>query len=158
MKIVFLDFDGVLNSERYVRNSEGFGPAIDPSRMILLKQIIDATGAKIVLSTSWREHWSPNINECDKMGILINDIFKQHGLEIFSKTPKLCISRELEIKLWLDSHTNIENFVILDDMVLSDTHLNGHFIKTSNYINGLDQTDVQSAIAILNSEHQQNID
>lgn len=143
MKIVFLDFDGVLNSERYVRNCGEYGVIIDPSRMQLLKQIIEATGAKIVLSTSWREHWT-------KTGTEINEIFEAYQLEIFDKTPKLGGRREQEIEAWLDRVSNVENFIVLDDAFLSADFLTGHFVKTSNFREGLGEENVALAIEILN--------
>lgn len=151
MKVIFLDFDGVLNSENYIRGCDGYGVVIDPSRMVLLKQIADATGAIIVLTTSWREHWSNELAERDSTGTLIDGIFATYGLQIFDKTPALRTRREREIKCWLDAHPEVENFVVLDDMLLSSTFLDGHFVKTSNYFDGLDETDVRKAIEILNS-------
>lgn len=150
MKIIFLDFDGVLNSAKYLLRREGYGVVIDPARMCLLKQIIVATGAKIVLSTSWREHWKKDLAECDSTGVLINDIFSKCGLQIWDKTPELRTKRETEIKSWLDKHPEVKNFVVLDDRLLSADNLNGHFIKTSNYFDGLDEEDVPKAIDILN--------
>lgn len=150
MKVIFLDFDGVLNSAKYLLGHGDCGVAIDPARMALLKQIVDATDAKIVLSTSWREHWSKDLIHCDSTGMLINRIFSKYGLHIFDKTPELHERRETEIKSWLDTHPEVENFVVLDDSLLSAGYLNGHFIKTSNYFDGLDETDVQKAIDILN--------
>jgi hypothetical protein len=150
MKVIFLDFDGVLNSAKYLLGHGDCGVAIDPARMALLKQIVDATDAKIVLSTSWREHWSKDLMNCDSTGVLINRIFSKYGLHIFDKTPELHERREAEIKSWLDTHPEVENFVVLDDSLLSAGYLNGHFIKTSNYFDGLDETDVQKAIDILN--------
>lgn len=53
MKVIFLDFDGVLNSRsfRAVRSD-----IIDEKHMTFLRRIVEATGAGIVLSTSWRVH------------------------------------------------------------------------------------------------------
>lgn len=150
MKVIFLDFDGVLNSEKYIRKCECCGVIIDPARMFLLKQIVDATEAVIVLSTSWREHWNIKKENCDETGIHINIIFQQHGLNIFDKTPKLSSGRENEIKMWLDEHNEIEGFVVIDDAFLSADYLSGHFVKTSNYRNGLEEQDVKTAIEILN--------
>ena len=150
MKVVFLDFDGVLNYDKYVRRSEEQGLIIDPERMVLLKGIIENTGAKIVLSTSWREHWDKSIENCDQTGIKINEIFFKYALQIFDKTPKLNINREDDIKAWLNQNA-VENFVVLDDAFLSADFLEGHFIKTSNYFNGLDESDVEKAIEILNN-------
>ena len=150
MKVIFLDFDGVLNSSKYLLSCEAYGVAIDPSRMVLLKQIVDATNAEIVLSTSWREHWSEDYMNCDCTGVLINSIFSTYGLKIFDKTPEMHERREIEIKSWLNMHPEVEKFVVLDDRFLSADFLNGHFIKTSNYFDGLDETDAQKAIDILN--------
>lgn len=150
MKVIFLDLDGVLNSAKYLLDHEYYGVAIDPTRMCLLKQIIDATDAKIVLSTSWREHWEKDVAKCDSTGALINSIFSKHGLQIWDKTPQLRTRRETEIRNWLDKHPDVKNFVVLDDRLLSADYLNGHVIKTSNYFDGLDETDVQKAIDILN--------
>ena len=150
LKIIFLDFDGVLNSAKYRAGHPAYGVIIDPIRMALLKQIVDATHAKIVLSTSWREHWSNTSSECDDTGGQINHLFKTYGLQIFDKTPKLHEKRETEIKTWLDEHPEVDNFVVLDDMFLSADYLKGHFVKTSNYFDGLVETDTQQAISILN--------
>lgn len=150
MKVIFLDFDGVLNSEKYVRNCGYYGILIDPTRMELLQQIVQATGANIVLSTSWREHWDKDRNACDEMGRMIHDTFQKNGLQIFDKTPKLHLRREEEIKSWLMQHPEVTNFVVLDDLFLGADFLTGHFIKTSNYFHGLDEQDVKKAIDILN--------
>lgn len=48
-KLLFLDVDGVLNSM-----DNGDGDTIEDSKVLLLKTIIDKTGAKIVISSSWR--------------------------------------------------------------------------------------------------------
>lgn len=149
MKVVFLDFDGVLNSQRYVRE-HGDGMAIDPSRLSLLRQVIDATGAQIVLSTSWRVHWDQDPARCNETGALINDLFAQYGLQILDKTPQLRTRREQEIKSWLDRHPETENFVVLDDGFLGADFLTGHVVKTSNFFDGLDETDVIAATDILN--------
>lgn len=150
MKVIFLDFDGVLNSKKYLRVCGEYGVIIDPSRMKLLKQIIEATSAKIVLSTSWREHWEREPQKCDGTGMKINEIFGEVGLEIFDKTPKSETGREEEIKAWLNNHPDVKNFVVLDDGFLAADFLCGHFIKTSNNFDGLDETDVPKAIEILN--------
>ena len=149
MKVIFLDIDGVLNSEDYVYSCREYGIAIDPTRMVLLKQIIDETNAKIVLSTSWREHWEKAPNECGKIGLQINNIFSQYNLEILDKTPNLRTRREQEIWYWLNKNPQVKNFVVLDDMFLCAEFLNGHFIKTSNRFDGLDEADVEKAIEIL---------
>lgn len=150
IKVIFLDFDGVLNSEKYVKAYGGCGVIIDPTRMLLLKQIIDATGAEIVLSTSWREHWDTDSVKCDNIGREINDIFGQFSLCILDKTPFLNRCREDEIAAWLKSNKQVENFAVLDDRFLDSERIRGHFVKTSGYSKGLYETSVDKAIDILN--------
>ena len=150
MKVIFLDFDGVLNSERFVRACRESGVVIAPSRMLLLKHIVDKIGAKIVLTTSWREHWDREKTKCDSTGTKINEIFSDFNLEIFDKTPKVPAGREEEIRAWIKTHPDVQNFVVLDDMFLSADFLDGHFVKTSNYLDGLDESGANMAIEILN--------
>lgn len=146
MKVIFLDFDGVLNAEAdFCRH----GVCILPTKIRLLKQIVDATDAVIVLSTSWREHWSAAESECDDIGVLINGIFSQYGLQIQDKTPQLPTGREAQIKSWLDAHPETTQFVVLDDALLSADFMKDHFVKTSGHFGGMDETDVQKAIEIL---------
>ncbi len=149
MKVIFLDFDGVLNYERYVRAYKGVGLIIDPERMKLLKQITDKTGAVVVLSTSWREHWSNEENECDDIGREINQLFSEYNIRIADKTTDERLPREQQIKLWLQLNKNVENFVVLDDLILEDEALNGHFVKTHNGRKGLDEENVKQVIEIL---------
>lgn len=155
MKVIFLDFDGVLNCVKYLLTCENQGMVIDPTRMVLLKELVDATDAKIVLSTSWREHWAKDAAECDSTGKLINQIFSACHLQIFDKTPQLRSGREVQIKSWLDRHPEVTSFVVLDDRLLYGDFLDGHFVKTSNYFDGLDETDVKQAIGILNGNPQE---
>ena len=61
-KIIFLDFDGVLNTEHYqgLLQYQGkswqdkYGAFFDPNAVKQLKRIIDATGADIVVESSWK--------------------------------------------------------------------------------------------------------
>ena len=149
LKVIFLDFDGVLNSE-----SCNNGVTLLPSKLELLRQLVEATDAQIVLSTSWREHWSKDHRQCDSTGATIDLIFCAHGLQIFDKTPALPEGREAEIKAWLEQHPEIENFVVLDDRLLGADFLTGYFVKDSAYFGGLDEADVERAIEILNSERK----
>lgn len=59
MKVIFWDIDGVLNSDEYFDkikdlNIQGIQSEVDIEKIKLLKKAIDETGAKVVLSSSWR--------------------------------------------------------------------------------------------------------
>lgn len=150
MKVIFLDFDGVLNSEKYVKTCGHYGVIINPAKMILLKKIVDTTYAKIVLSTSWREHWEHMEEDCDETGRRIHQIFKEYQIEIFDKVSKIR-RREDAIKAWLDAASDVSNYLVLDDMFLYAEFLEGHFIRTSNFRDGLSEEDVLQAISMLNT-------
>ena len=154
LKVLFLDFDGVLNSRKYLRNFNGYGVAIDSERMRLLKGIIDATEAKIVLTTSWRVHWDKDTEACKETGKKINDIFNEYDLKIYDKTSVLGTDRESEIRAWLEEHFETENFAVLDDMFLDADFLRGHFVRTSDYKDGLDEETSAQAVRILNAEER----
>ena len=155
MKVIFLDFDGVLNSAQYDKIRDvSSNTNLDETRMPLLKQIVDATGAVIVLSTSWRSHWSKKESECTPIGGWINATFAKYGMAIYDKTPQLSFQagRQKEILSWLEyPPERVDSYVILDDDGLGWGKLSDRLIKTSPHIGkGLEEEHVQKAIAILN--------
>ncbi len=154
MKILFLDIDGVLNSRAYDRKRNlDEQTNIDETRLPLLKEIIDATDAKIVLSSTWRQHWDKDSNRCGVGGRYINRIFAKFGLAIYDKTPNLGIGalRRDEIQKWLDDiDQDIESFVIIDDYRYGWGELSNRFVKTDpNFSFGLENEQVERAIKIL---------
>lgn len=132
MKVIFLDFDGVLNSNQYNASHWSPGVLIDPSRMILLKRLVDAANAEIVLSTSWKEHWNQDESLCDETGIIINQIFREHSLKIFDKIPDTERDRAAGIIKWLSKHPDAERFAVIDDMPQERCHL--HFTESRTII------------------------
>ncbi len=153
MKIIFLDIDGVLNSVKYDATRTKKDGNIDKTRLVLLKKIVDATDAKIVLTSSWRKHWEKDEDKCDDAGKEINRDFAEYGLEIFDKTAFfMSFDRASEIRSWVNSHNNVERFVIIDDIFVGWGELHQYLVQTSALIGrGLEETHVQKAIGILNS-------
>jgi hypothetical protein len=56
MKVIFLDIDGVLNTTSTTEMFEEY-TFVEDEKVQLLKQLVTRTGAKIVLSSSWRYGW-----------------------------------------------------------------------------------------------------
>lgn len=156
MKTIFLDFDGVLNNEKYrITVDNYYDNFIDESRMPFLKQIVEATDAVIVLSTIWRSYWDdldPQVAEDTQK---INEVFAKYGLKIYSKTDFLGENRDLEISLWL-LENKVSNYVIIDDRDFNWTKENRrHFVKTDDNKQGLDEETTKLAIEILNNNINQ---
>lgn len=63
MKVIFLDIDGVLNSDDYIdraKNVQGIERHIDIDKVKLLKKAIDETGAKNsfnLLMEKFKRYW-----------------------------------------------------------------------------------------------------
>lgn len=109
-KILFMDIDGVLNSA-FVLNEQRRGDAIDRGMVERVNKIVDATGCKIVISSTWRLYQKP-----EKLSALLYG----YGLRqvIVDRTPELDIEdfcRGDEINTWLRAHPDVTHFVILDD-------------------------------------------
>lgn len=158
MNVIFLDIDGVLNSDRYDRSRREDQGNIDETRLPLLKRIIEETGAVIVLSSSWRKHWEKDPEARDAIGKELDGLFGSNGLAIADKTPVLPDrDRAGEIRLWLARNGNPEGFVILDDIAFGwGEDLFGHLVKTNSRIGrGLEEEHVNKAIAILQKKEDE---
>lgn len=152
MKLVFLDVDGVLNSEQYVHEigNEWDDNQIDPKAVARLNRLTDETDALIVVSSSWR------------LGVTIQHLRNTlafHGVKgyVLGATKYLGSDRANEIWDWIDSakkKSYIDSFVILDDDRLelrrdqSDPVLDLHFVRTS-WLDGLQDHHIEKAIKIL---------
>lgn len=130
LKYIFLDCDGVLNCS---------GTRIDPWAVKRLKQIVDATGAKIVVSSVWRFYYYHSLR------ISLAEYGFDRGVVIGKTGATRGEIRGNDIQAWLDANDPTpEAFVILDDD--SDMlHLMPYLIKTS-WKTGLLDEHVEQAI------------
>ncbi len=149
MKVIFLDIDGVLNSRAYDRERTISDGNIDLTRLPLLSKIVERTGARIVMSSSWRIHWDKASEACDAIGEELNETFISAGLEIYDKTPVIG-DRAKEISAWIKVHPEVDGYVILDDIFGGWGEHEEHLVKTSPLIGrGLGEKHVSDAIRIL---------
>ena len=152
MKILFLDVDGVLNNNLTRTITFDGWCFVDDYLVKRLKRIIDATGAKIVLSSTWRDCW--NREDESKNEPFFNQLrnkLKEYGMEIWDALPMpMRPSRGTAINEWFELHKdlNIESFVILDDWYDMGIYRD-HLIQISGGI-GLTDEDVNEAISFLN--------
>ena len=153
IKVIFLDVDGVLNCNT-TRAHIGCCVGVEIAKVKLLKQIVDATGAKIVLSSSWKSGWSDDPDECTPEMQYLKRKLRGCGLRIIDITRESnWFYRGWGIKQWCDDH-DVGNFVILDDETFEFDRrgLMDHLVQTSFYDEpgGLQPHHVETAIRILN--------
>ncbi len=157
MKVIFLDIDGVLNSLSTKETFEGY-VFVSDKHIILLKELIDRTGAKVVLTSSWRWGWfcseHPYVaNESDEQDIrlfkALRDKLKAFGIELFSFTADFGFRGE-EIDWWLKNQgEEVESFVILDDMDGREMHPHSRFLVQTSMKSGLQKNHIVRAEKIL---------
>ena len=157
LKILFLDIDGILNCEN-TTDLCGKYIGIEDSKVTLLKQVIDATNAKIVLSSTWRLGLNNKGHRLEHHADYLKDKLAKCDLEIYDKTKNLGRHGDLrgkEINEWLSRHPEVEQWVVLDDewfWDFNDYDIPEHLVKTNFYGDGLTQKEVNEAIKILNGE------
>lgn len=165
MKILFLDIDGVLNhatwfkSKEYKECSSGWRVSMfDPACVSRVNKILQETGARLVVSSSWRDMSD------------LPDIFKGIGLptnfdvtpfadKVFNLNPLRDMFGEEDIRYWRGSeikwyleHNVNEDYVycILDDDWDMLPEQLEYFVNTNNP-SGLTDELMYKAINILNN-------
>lgn len=155
MKVIFLDVDGVLNSrqgrESRERNGSFSAFSLEAEHLKLLKKIVDATDAKIVLSSSWRyRFWDDKIAHL-KEGPLYYALcahLRKYEMQLYDVTPyiRYDVTRGDEIRAWLNMNRGIERFVILDDENdFYASQLEDYLVQVSSET-GLTEDDCSKAI------------
>ncbi len=149
MNVVFLDIDGVLNSNSF-DNEKNDDRIMDPTRLELLKELLDEVEAEVVLTSSWRTMWAPHEDLCMGSGKKLFREFAELGIYIYDKTPSLFDGRAQEIKEWLGENPETESFVILDDIAFGWEDLDPYVVKTNYRIGrGLEKRHIEKALKIL---------
>lgn len=166
MKIIFLDIDGVLNSETSCkeRGKIHYNDNPHPMHIKWLNYIVEKTNAYVVISSTWRRSTSSG---------MIGRLLFAYGFKgkVIDKTPCFESYRGTEIKAWILEHLDkekkyadsnwhiykgdIESFVILDDD--SDMgSLMPHLVQTHER-KGLLKKHAIEAIKVLNKKWDKGI-
>ena len=148
MKLIFLDIDGVLNTI----DSLSEQIEIVPELVRRVNKLCELTGAKIVISSTWRLIYRTR---------MIKLILEKAGLRsgtIVGRTPNYAVNkRGSEIQSFLDNLTILEGrqvdaYVIIDDdNDFDDNQKSEHFVQT-NELFGFTEEKLKLALEILNRE------
>lgn len=149
MKILFLDIDGVLNSQK---TAEAFGGyplsfkeedmlKFDMTALALVRKLCKETNTKVVVSSTWRKLFS------------VKELANNLKLPVIDITPrtKYNLTRGQEIKLWLEKNPGVTYYAIVDDNSDMLPQQKFFFVKT-DHKEGLSLANYQSLFNILNTE------
>lgn len=170
-KIIFLDFDGVLNTEYYQRMlryeskpwQDKYGAFFDPQAVEQLRRVVDATQADIVIESSWK-FLGLEVMKCmwkdrrlsgrviDVTPSAISDsVLLSADLDITDPSSLHC--KGAEIASWLaDNNMQDAQYVIIDDEYVILESQQPYFVMTNSY-NGITEEIATRAIHLLNRYH-----
>ena len=151
LKLIFLDVDGVICC-----NGAG---RLEVDKLKRISQVVEKTGAKIVLSTDWRR--DPSLKA------IITTALSEVSCQVIGATRKgapLKPIRPQEITGWLDAFIEkgreVTEWVAVDDRELigeiGGDRLRGHFVNTS-FASGLTDRAADRMVAVLNGDHEQGM-
>jgi hypothetical protein len=103
MKAIFLDIDGVLNSEE-TQNPRNFPYFVDDRLLDQFTELVRKTGATVVLSSTWR---------VDPVGLLAAKYYQVPFDDVCPDLPGA--PRCEEVITWLRQHPDVTRYVVLDD-------------------------------------------
>ena len=161
MKVIFLDFDGVITIPETKWN-------ISLEHVKRVKKICDETGAKLVISSSWQRYGRAGESREDRVknwldGILmkgykgaIKKFFTDYTYDMSGRFyNEFGNVRGSDIKSWLTRNPDVDNYVIIDDEGdMLDEQLY-HFVQT-DWVFGIQDREVKLAIDVLNNVPPRN--
>lgn len=164
-RILFLDFDGVLNTDNYTKRlvAEGkayrdvYGDLFDPEAVRNLKRIIDSVAdVKIVITSTWKDTiGADNVRQLWKDRYMPGRIYgmtKPFIPDFFSMDSDfelaIMAGKGHEVKQWLEEHAKGEHrYVILDDMSYFLPEQEPHLVKVDQF-RGITEEDSAKAIRL----------
>ena len=183
MKVIFLDHDGVIClhdnwGSRLKKQKEWGGRKLsmglneipleyrfdnfDKKAIEVLNEILEKTGAEIVVSSDWKR-WA-TVEEMgqyyESQGIIKKPIgittkSLPQGLDYFHRNTELEETRSYEILEWLKSHPEVTHWVAVDDLNMSERfgEISGNyqwglknFVHTPKSNEGIKQSGVKEKI------------
>lgn len=160
--IIFLDVDGVLNSESWnAAHGQDMeqGILIDGEKVKLLSRLVQQTKARIILHSGWRMWFDAGLRPLRREAETLVALLAEEDLCIAGTTPdltteeirrtkKFSLVKADEILAWLDANPDVSHWVVLDDLQLNHEQIRVHQVLTDAAV-GLTMEDVQKAQRLL---------
>lgn len=126
MNYIFLDIDGVLNSQKYIlktnkkKNTPRIEHHFDQRAIKRLSKICKKNHAQIVLSSSWRCGFDDKMepNQEDVYSSKLNEYFKKYNIRIIGRTTLEHMDRGAQINKYIREHLRYaDNYLVIDDEI-----------------------------------------
>ena len=150
MNIIFVDFDGVLDTHYYKTYEQM------EEKIKILADICHTYNAKVVIEASAKSAIDEETMEIDEDATWVRfmiETMKKYGIEVYGRTPNVrkydehyhnsytSMWKEYEIRLYLMRHPEIEHYCIIDDDDLASMHrrsdldmVRSHLVSTKDYL------------------------
>ena len=143
-KIIFLDIDGVLNV--YCEERDEFGCTFHKHFEDNLRWIIEETGAKIVISSTWRMSGLSEMQRMWKHRNLVGEVIDITPTEVDVVERGTCefydqVDRGFEIQQWINDNKVVCYCIIDDDNDMLPSQKN-NFVRTANNRDHSDCVDI----------------
>jgi hypothetical protein len=151
MKVIFIDIDGVLATApcwNMNRDNKWDAYPFDKKAVKVFNEIIEKTGAELVLSSDWKHYYT--MNQMKEIFLEFNGVIKAP----FDRTPfsseytamNLEGGRVTEIKMWLEENKEklgITHWVAVDDLKMFELE---NFVNCPKSMEGIKQSGVKEKI------------
>ena len=152
MKVIFLDIDYVLNTVFSERRIYCY-TFVDTRKVLRLRDIVERTGAQLVLSSTWRLADTPINKICyDALKAEFERVRCPVWVDCTPYFPGR--KRQVEIYSWLQMHDEVENFIILDDAGEELTWYWDRLVLTNKF-DGLNKERAELAIKMLGEKNNE---
>ena len=143
MNVIFLDFDGVINTNYYRSNEQ------IEEKIKILSDICHTYNCKVVIEASAKRAINEETLEIDSDAEWVNFLFKlfdKYDIEVIGRTPNvkkytkndrccyLSMWKEDEIRLYLYRHPEIDHYCIIDDDDLTSMHRKSDLDKVRDHL------------------------
>ena len=153
-RAIFLDIDGVLNN-RSTTETDGGIIGIDSNNLQLFSQIVRQTNSLVILSSSWRYGWErTEKSKQNQHGNYLDSKFESVSIQIDDKIDDMCRSRGEGILDYLETHQNITEWVVLDDVRHASffgNEIQGRFVKIDSET-GFSEKDSNTILKLFTKE------
>ncbi len=155
MRVIFLDVDGVLCTPLSLQMNRLLRLPVerqrfDPLSLYWLRRLAAWSGARMVLSSSWRDGLTVDDPFCKAIVGHLYASLAKNGTPIFDAAPLFpCGDKGGEIAAWLEQH-DWESYAVLDDhdCFSSRPEVRAHWVPVPDS-RGLRRREARAALAML---------